>query len=56
MAQFYKCFIKKIAIIMALIIKLTKNIEIFLWTKECQKASELIKQKYIEASILISPN
>ncbi len=41
---------------MAPIIKLTKNIEIFLQIKECQKAWELIKQKYIEASILISPN
>jgi hypothetical protein len=41
---------------MAPIIKLTRKIETFLWTKECQKAWELIKQKYIEAPILISPN
>jgi len=38
MAHFYKCFIKKIATIMAPIIKLTKKTNIFLWTKECQKA------------------
>jgi hypothetical protein len=38
MAQFDRCFIKKIAIIMAPIIKLTKKINTFLWTKECQKA------------------
>jgi hypothetical protein len=42
--------------IMAPITKLTKNIKTFLWTKECQKAWELIKQKYIEILILISPN
>jgi len=42
--------------IMAPITKLTKKIKTFLWTKECQKAWELIKQKYIEILILISPN
>ncbi len=41
---------------MALITKLTKKTKTFLQTKECQKAWELIKQKYIEALILISPN
>jgi hypothetical protein len=41
---------------MAPIIKLTKKIKKILWTKECQKAWELIKQKYVEALILISPN
>ncbi len=41
---------------MAPITKLTKKTQTFLWTKECQKAQELIKQKYIEASIFISPN
>jgi hypothetical protein len=39
--------------IMAPITKLTKKTKTFLWTKECQKAWELIKQKY---QILISPN
>ncbi len=56
MAQFYRCFIKKIVAIMAFITKLTRRIEIFLWIKVCQKTWELIKQKYIEAPILISPN
>jgi hypothetical protein len=41
---------------MAPITKLTKKTKNFLWTKECQKAWELIKQKYIETPILISPN
>jgi len=41
---------------MAPIIKLTTNIKTFLWIEECQKAWELIKEKYIEAPILISPN
>ncbi len=41
---------------MAPITKLTKKTKTFLWTKECQKAWELIKQKYIETPILISPN
>jgi hypothetical protein len=56
MAQFYKCFIKKIVVIMASITKLTKNIKIFFWIEECQKAWELIKYKYIEELILISLN
>jgi primosomal protein N' len=55
MAQFYKCFIKNFVAIMAPITKLTRKIETFLWTNECQKAWELIKQKYIEAPISISP-
>ncbi len=41
---------------MAVITKLTKKTKTFLWTEECQKAWELIKQMYLEASILISPN
>jgi hypothetical protein len=41
---------------MAFIIKLTKKTETFIWTKECHKAWELIKHKYIETPILISPN
>jgi hypothetical protein len=54
--QFYKCFIKKFATIMVPITKLTRKTKTFLWTKECQKAWGLIKHKYIETSILISPN
>jgi len=38
------------------ITKLTKKTKAFLWIEECQKAWELIKQNYIEAPILISPN
>jgi hypothetical protein len=40
---------------MAPIIKQLKR-QTFLWTEECQKAWELIKHKYIETPILISPN
>jgi hypothetical protein len=42
--------------IVAPITKLIKKIKTFLWTNECQKAWELIKQMYIEAPIMISPN
>jgi hypothetical protein len=35
MALFYRCFIKKNVTIMAPSIKLTKNIETFIWTEEC---------------------
>jgi hypothetical protein len=56
MAQFHRFFIKNFVAIMAPITKLIKKTENFLWTKECEKAWELIKQKYIEASIQISPN
>ncbi len=55
-AQFYRCFIKHFAIIMALITKLIKKTKTFFWIKECQKAWELIKQKHIETPMLISPN
>jgi hypothetical protein len=41
---------------MAPIIKLTRKTKTFLWTEECQKTWDLIKQKYIKALILISPN
>ncbi len=56
MAQFYKCFIKHFVAIMALITKLTRKTKTFLWIEECQKVWELIKHKYVEAPILISPN
>jgi hypothetical protein len=46
MARFYNFFIKNFVVIMAPFIKLTTKIEIFLWTKECQKAWELIKYIY----------
>jgi hypothetical protein len=38
------------------ITKLTRKTKTSLWTKECHKTWELIKHKYIEAPILISPN
>ncbi len=41
---------------MASIIKLTRKTKTFLWIEECKKVWELIKHKYYEASILISPN
>ncbi len=43
MAQFYRFFIKTFVAIMAPITKLTRKTKIFIWTKECQKAWELIK-------------
>jgi glutathionyl-hydroquinone reductase len=56
MAQFYKCFIKKIASIMSPITKLFKNFKVFEWTKECQNAWGEIKNWYIQTHILINPN
>jgi hypothetical protein len=35
---------------------MTKKTKNFLWINECQKAWELIKRKYFEALIFISPN
>jgi hypothetical protein len=34
MAQFYRCFIKKIVLIMSPITKLLKNFEVFEWNEE----------------------
>jgi len=56
MAQFYRCFVKKIASIMAAITKLLRKVEVFEWTIECQIAWEDIKNRYIQAPILINPN
>ncbi len=56
MAQLYKYFIKTFVAIMAHITKLTRKTKASLWTKDYHKVWELIKQKYIETSILISPN
>ncbi len=56
MAQFYRCFIKQIIVIMAPITELTRKTQTYLWTEDCQKAWELIKHKYIQTSIFISPN
>jgi hypothetical protein len=39
---------------MAPITKLTRKIEKIMWIKECYKAWELIKHKYIEAPILMA--
>jgi hypothetical protein len=41
---------------MAPIIKFMRKIEQFIWISECQVGWELIKQKYVEAPILISLN
>jgi hypothetical protein len=56
MAQFYRCFIKKFAFIMAPITKLMRKMEPFIWTIECQETLDQIKKKYMEAPILIVPN
>jgi hypothetical protein len=41
---------------MSLIIKLLKKSEVFEWIEKCQNAWEEIKNQYIQALILISPN
>jgi len=53
LAQFYRCFVKKFAFIMASITKLMGKLEEFIWTQECQDVWETIKRKYVE--ILIAP-
>jgi tryptophan-rich sensory protein len=56
MAQFYRCFIKNFAFIMAPITKLMKKTKFFIWTIKCQEAWDQIKHKYMEPPILIPPN
>jgi hypothetical protein len=43
MLQFYRCFIKNFGFIMALITKLMRKKKSFIWTIECQEASDQIK-------------
>jgi hypothetical protein len=52
MAHFNKYFIKNFASIMSLITKLLKNFENF----ECQNEWEEIKNRYVQAPIMINPN
>ncbi len=56
MAQFNRCFIKNFAFIMAPITKLTRKTKPFIQTTQCQEAQDQIKQKYMEAPILIPSN
>jgi len=56
MAQFYKCFIKNFATIMAPITKFTQKKKNFMWIKECQKVWVFIKHEYIVALIFIPLN
>jgi hypothetical protein len=61
MAQFYKYFIRNFTSVMAPITKLLKKAKMFEWTTECwitecQIIWEDIKNKYIQAPLLISPN
>jgi hypothetical protein len=56
MAQYYQCFIKDFAFIMAPITKLLQKTKAFKSTIECQQAWEKIKQRYMDALILISPH
>jgi hypothetical protein len=56
MAQFYRCFIKKITYVMVPITKLLKKIEMFEWTSKWQTAWEDVKNRYIQPPTLIIPN
>jgi len=49
MAQFYKCFSRNFAFVMALITNLLKKTKVFEWTTKCQIAWEDIKNRYIQA-------
>ncbi len=41
---------------MSPITKLLKKLKVFKWTTKCQNAWEEIKNRYVQAFILISPN
>jgi hypothetical protein len=56
MAQFYKCFIMNFSFVMALITMLLRKAKVFEWTGKCQTTWENIKNPYIQAPILNSPN
>jgi primosomal protein N' len=53
MAQYYKCFIKDFAFTTVPITKLLRETKAFEWTTKCQQAWEEIKQRYMDALILI---
>jgi hypothetical protein len=56
MAQFYRCFIRNFASIMAPITKSLRKTKVFQWTIEHQTTWEDIKNQYIQDSTLINPN
>ncbi len=56
MAQFYICFIKNFAFVMAPITKLLKKTKVFEWIVECQITGEDMKNQYIQVPIFINPN
>jgi hypothetical protein len=53
---FIDAFIINFASIMALITKLLIKTKVFKWNVECQTAWKDIKNRYIQAPILINPN
>lgn len=55
MAKFNRCFIRDYARIMEPINRLLRKTEAFLWTDACESAWKEIKQRYVEAPILIPP-
>ncbi len=55
MAQFYRCFFKNFAFIMAFITKLLHKTKVFTWTAKCQEMWEAIQQRYLDAPISIVP-
>ncbi len=56
MAQYYKCFIKDFAFMMVPITKLLQETKAFKWMTEYQQAWEEIKQRCMDALILIPPH
>ena len=55
-AQFLQIYLKDLAKIMAPITRLTRKSDKFVWMNECEAAMELIKEKYTNRPIPISPN
>jgi hypothetical protein len=56
MAQFYRCFNKKFAFVMAPITKLLRKTKVFKWIIECQTTWEDIKNQFFQTPIFISRN
>lgn len=56
--NFYQCFIKGFSNVIKPLVALIQKEQLFLWTKACQSAFELLKQQVMSASVLqhFNPN
>ena len=54
--SFYRSYIKDFSKVANALIKLTKKDEPFVWTEDCEKAAQYLKDRITSAPILIFPN